>query len=625
MTASELKTKFLKFFEEKGHSIIPSASLIPEHDPTVLFTTAGMHPLIPYLLGQPHPEGKRLVNVQRCLRTDDIEEIGDAWHLTFFEMLGNWSLGYTDQTYIKTQKQENKKRAYWKREAIEFAYQFLTDKAWLGIDPKKISVSIFEGDEDAERDDESREIWMEVGIRPEKIYFYGKRENWWGPAGEVGPCGPDTEIFYDTEKPHNPRYGPDCHPNCGCGRFSEIWNIVFMEYIKKSKSRSQKSKVKEYEFVPLEKKNIDTGMGLERTLAVLQGKESVYETELFWPIIKLIENSALYALRGKNYAAHPESYRIIADHLRAACFLLADGVVPSNVDQGYVLRRLIRRSIRHAKLLGVAKKENLTQKVAKAIVENYKKDWPHLVKNKKKIFDELQKEEDRFEKTLNRGLTLFEKMSADKVISGKEAFDLFQTYGFPLEMTCELAKERGIKVDKAGFRKAYTLHQKLSRAGAEKKFKGGLAEHTKETIKLHTATHLLHQALRDVLGSHVRQAGSNITSERLRFDFTHPEKVTTKQLQEIEKIVNEKIKKGLPVTFKIMDYKKAQKIGALAFFKERYPEKVKVYFIGDPEKAYSKEICAGPHVGNTKELGKFKIIKEEASSAGVRRIKAVII
>lgn len=618
MTAKELKTKFLNFFKEKKHVIIPSSSLIPEYDPTVLFTTAGMHPLIPYLLGEPHPEGHRLANVQPCVRTDDIDEVGDAWHLTFFEMLGNWSLG-------DSKAANGIGEGYFKREAIKMSFEFLTSNKWLSIPKERLAVSIFEGDKDAPRDDEAREIWLDVGVLANKIFFYGKKENWWGPPGEIGPCGPDTEIFYDTKKPHDPKFGDVCHPNCRCGRFVEIWNNVFMQYQKKLKI--QKPKFKEYEFVSLKQKNVDTGMGLERTLAVLQGKSNVFETDLFWPIIKIIENLSQNALKGKAYNLDPKPYRIIADHMRAATFILAEGIQPSNIEQGYILRRLIRRVIRYARLLDIAKKENLTKKLVEKIIEIYGSDYPRLIQNKSFIIQELQKEEERFEKTLERGLKELKKIilkiksKVERQIPGIEAFHLYDTYGFPLELTQELAREHGVEVDVKGFKDSFRKHQELSRRGAEKKFKGGLVEFTKETTRLHTATHLLHQALRDVLGKHVRQAGSNITAERLRFDFTHPSKLSKDQIKRIEEIVNSKIRQALPVTFTEMKFEEARKRGALAFFRERYPEKVKVYSIGD----YSKEICGGPHVKNTRELGKFKIIKEEASSAGVRRIKAILV
>jgi alanyl-tRNA synthetase len=583
-TAIKLEKKFLEFFKEKKHAIIPSASLIPENDPTVLFTTAGMHPLVPYLMGQSHPEGKRLANNQKCIRTVDIDNIGDPSHLTFFFMLGNWSLG-----------------DYFKKEVIEWSYEFLTSKKWLGLDKEKISVTCFEGDKNAPKDEESAKVWEFLGIPKERIYFNPKEDNWWGPAGKTGPCGPDTEIFFDTGKE---KCGSKCVPGCGCGKYFEIWNDVFMQYNKTEKGK----------FEPLTQKNVDTGMGLERTVAMLQGKQTVYDTELFEPImVKISELEKNDLLKSR---------RVVADHLRSACFILAEGkqIVPSNVEQGYVLRRIIRRSIRHARLLGI--EGTFCRKIAEVVVEIYGKEWPEIKKNSEHIYLELDREEQKFLNVLSQGLKRFEKTlkNAGK-ISGEDAFLLYQSFGFPIEMTLELAKERGINIDKSIFEKEFEKHQALSRKSTEGKFKSGLQDNSEQTIKMHTATHLLHAALRKVLGKHVQQKGSNITPERLRFDFSNPEKVTPEQLQEVEKIVNENIAAKIAVKRKEMTLEDAKKKGALAFFSGKYtPEKVSVYSI----EGVSKEVCTGPHVENTKEIGKFKIKKEESISAGVRRIKAVI-
>jgi len=581
MKSQELKKKYLEFFKSKGHAIIPSSSLIPEHDPTVLFTTAGMHPLVPYLLGQRHPLGKRLVNFQKCLRTDDIDEVGDSVHLTFFEMLGNWSLG-----------------DYFKREAIEFSYEFLTKH--LKLDHKRIYISCFKGDEDAPKDVESEKIWLSLGIPKERIYFFGKDQNWWGPAGKTGPCGPDTEIYYDTLKE---KCSKDCMPGCSCGKYVEIWNDVFMQYNKDENGK----------YTELKQKNVDTGMGLERTAMVLQNKSSVFETDLFHDIIKKIENLAS--------KKDSRAIRIIADHLRAATFILAEKINPSNVEHGYILRRLIRRSIRYGHLIGI--KDRFGKQIAEIVIKNYKQDYPELLENKEFILNEIETEEEKFERTLITGLKILENeipKIKNKIINKELAFNLFTTYGFPLEMIKEVAKEYKLEVDEQGFNRLFAKHQEISRKGAEQKFKGGLADHSEEVIKMHTATHLLHQALRDILGRHVRQMGSNITKERLRFDFTNPKAMTKDEIKKVEDLVNKKIKEGLEVKRLEMNYKDAIKQGALAFFKEKYPKVVSVYKIGD----YSMEICGGPHVKNTKEIGEFKIIKEGAVSSGVRRIKAVV-
>ncbi|KPJ54931.1 alanine--tRNA ligase [Parcubacteria bacterium DG_72] len=577
MTSYELREKYLSFFKEKDHNIIPGSSLIPEHDPTVLFTTAGMHPLVPFLSGEKHAQGKRLADVQKCIRTDDIEEVGDSWHLTFFEMLGNWSLG-----------------DYWKKQAIEWSFEFLTGKKYLAIPLEKISVTVFAGDDDAPQDEESARIWQELGIPKQRIYYLPKKDNWWGPAGQTGPSGPCTEMFYDTGKKD---CSFDCKPGCSCGKYSEIWNDVFMEY----------NKTEEGKYVPLEQKNVDTGMGVERTIAVLLGFDNVFETELFEPIIKEIK-----ALSKKE---DEKSLRIIADHIKAATFILAENVEPSNVEQGYVLRRLIRRSVRYAKQLGI--EDIFCHRIAKAVIEIYKDVYPEVYNNQDFILEQLIREEEKFEKTLERGLKEFERLDE---ITGEKAFNLYQSYGFPLELTEELAKEKGIKINKQEFKKAFEHHQEVSRRGAEQKFKGGLADHSEKTTKYHTATHLLLAALRKVLGEHIYQKGSNITSERLRFDFSHKNKLTEQEVEKIEKLVNQAIKQDLEVKFEEMSLDEAKKQGAMGVFGEKYGAKVKVYTIGD----FSKEICGGPHVKRTSELGTFKITKQESPGAGARRIRAVL-
>ncbi|MSR84832.1 alanine--tRNA ligase [Candidatus Uhrbacteria bacterium] len=611
MTVAHIRQKFLEFFQQKGHTIIPSASLIPENDPTVLFTTAGMHPLVPYLLGEKHPGGKRLVSVQKCLRTDDIEEVGDNRHLTFFEMLGNWSLG-----------------DYFKREAIEWSFEFLTDPTWLGIDPTRLFVTVFEGDQDAPRDEESIGIWQtlflnrakiraEVG---ERIGLYPKKKNWWGPAGQTGPCGPDTEIFYDTGRAHDPAFGLKCHQNCDCGRFVEIWNNVFMEYEKQEDGT----------FKPLQQKNVDTGMGLERIAAVMQNVPTVFDTEIFQNIFNKIE-----VLSGKRYTSETERpFRIIADHIRAAVFIIGDqhGVSPSNVGQGYIVRRLLRRAIREGRRLGI--KEPLTHQIALVIIGEFGTHYQELETNLVRIVSELKQEEQKFEKTLEKGMKEFKKIliepidnlvkNEQKHLTGEQAFMLFSTYGFPWELTEEILREHGIMVDRKAFEKEFKKHQELSRTASAGKFKGGLADHSVETTRLHTATHLLHRALKNVLGDHVEQKGSNITAERLRFDFSHPMKVTVEQLKQVEDMVNDIIQQDLPVRFEEMTVEEAKKRGAIGLFEEKYGEKIKVYFIGNDATDFSKEICGGPHVTHTGELGSFKIQKEEAVSAGVRRIKATL-
>lgn len=595
MTADELRQKYIDFFTKKhNHSEIAGKSLVPENDPTVLFTTAGMHPLVPYILGEPHPAGTRLVDYQKCIRTGDIDEVGDPHHLTFFEMLGNWSLG-----------------DYFKDEAIRMSYEFLTSGEWLGINPDDLSVTVFAGDGDAPRDDESAGIWRDLGIPEERIYYFSKADNWWGPAGATGPCGPDTEMFIDTGI-H--ACGPDCKPGCSCGKYFEVWNDVFMQYNKTADGR----------YEPMERKCVDTGMGVERTAAIMQGKKTVYEIEMFRPLMDTVSE-----LTGTVCGAAPEtdvSIRIIADHCKTAAFILGDenGIPPSNLGQGYILRRLIRRAIRHGRKLGV--EGTFLSRPAEEVIAMYRHVYPELEKRREFILAELSKEEEKFLETLKKGESEFEKMLPNllknpaKVIPGRVAFKLYDTYGFPIEITEELAKEHGMSVDNEGFQKAFEKHQELSKQGAEKTFKGGLADNSRQVTRLHTATHLLHQALRMVLGGHVEQKGSNITAERLRFDFSHPDKLTPEQIAEVESIVNEQIERDLPVGMEMKSLDEALGEGAHAFFTDRYEEQVKVYTIGD----FSKEVCGGPHAEHTGELGKFKIKKEQSSSAGVRRIRAVL-
>ncbi len=592
LTSNELRQMYLDFFASKGHKIIPSASLIPENDPTVLFTTAGMHPLVPYLLGAKHPEGKRLTDVQKCVRTGDIDEVGDASHCTFFEMLGNWSLG-----------------DYFKKEAIAYSFEFLTSEAWLGIDKDRLYFTCFAGDADAPKDTESAEIWMSLGVEASHIFFLDKKHNWWGPAGITGPCGPDTEMFIDTGAP---ACSPDCSPACSCGKYLEIWNDVFMQY----------NKTADGTFESLSQQNVDTGMGLDRTIATLQGKKSVYDTDAFTGILAKISE-----LSGKNYNDDPDTtraFRIIADHVRCATFIMGDqrGVTPSNVDQGYVLRRLIRRAVRYALRLGIERMS--LQYVAQAVIDQYKDFYPELGQNQSRIISELNLEEERFSRTITQGLKEFEKLEArldGKVISGQDAFHLYDTFGFPLEFTLELAHEHGLEVDQKGFEAAFQKHQEISGAGAEQRFKGGLADTGEATARLHTATHLMHAALRQVLGTEVEQRGSNITADRLRFDFAFSRKVEDDELKEVQRLVNEAIEKSMPVVCEEMSVAEAKDQGAIGIFDSKYGSIVKVYSAGD----FSKEICGGPHAGNTGELGKFEIQKEQSSSAGVRRIKAVLI
>ncbi len=594
MSTDELRQAYLDFFAAKGHAIIPGAPLVPENDPTVLFTTAGMHPLVPYLLGEPHPAGKRLADVQRCVRTQDIDEVGDSAHLTMFEMLGNWSLG-----------------DYFKEEAIEMSFEFLTNV--LEIPLAKLAVTCFAGDSDAPKDEESAAIWKKLGVPRERIGFLPKEKNWWGPAGQTGPCGPDTEMFYwigEGEPKGNPATNEE--------DWLEIWNDVFMQY----------SKTKEGTFEPLKQKNVDTGMGLERTAAVLQGVSTVYETDRMKPIMDTVLNHT-HTDTSNDQTRHA---RIIVDHLKAATFMIVDGVHPSNVDQGYVLRRLIRRAIRSARTLGMEHSGNFSPSIAEIVIEQYKSAYPFLGQQAQDIATTLQKEEQQFSKTLQEGLKLVNKfidqISSDskglKIIPGDIAFHFYDTYGFPLELTKEIVGERGLTVDERGFKKAFEDHQKLSRAGAEQKFKGGLQDHSSATTKLHTATHLLNAALRTVLGNHVQQKGSNITAERLRFDFNHTDKMTKEQLAEVEQIVNKIIEQDVPVSYRVTTVEDAKKQGAMGVFDSRYGNEVKVYQVGEGSNIISKEICGGPHVARTSMLGHFTILKEESSSAGVRRIKAVL-
>ncbi|HNY21889.1 MAG TPA: alanine--tRNA ligase [Treponemataceae bacterium] len=594
MTANELRSKYIEFFKTKGHAEISGKSLIPENDPTVLFTTAGMHPLVPYLMGEPHPAGTRLTDYQKCIRTGDIDSVGDPSHLTCFEMLGNWSLG-----------------DYFKKEAISFSFEFLTDPKWLGIPVDKLSVTVFAGDADVPRDEESASIWNGLGIPMERIHFLPREDNWWGPAGETGPCGPDTEMFIDTGKP---KCGTDCRPGCHCGKYIEIWNDVFMQY----------NKQKDGSYLKLDRKCVDTGMGIERTVAMLNGKKSVYETEIFIPFIKSVEE-----VSGKKYGDNDSddvSIRIICDHARAATFILGDakGVTPSNVGAGYVLRRLIRRAVRHGRKLGID--GVFLGKVAQVAIDAYKGPYPEIGERQDFVLAELKAEEEKFLVTLQKGEAEFEKMlpnlqkNPQKVMSGRLAFKLYDTYGFPIELTEELAAEGGLKVNREEFDEAFKKHQELSRAGSEQVFKGGLADHSEQTTAYHTATHLLQQALRMVLGNHVGQKGSNLTAERMRFDFTHPAPLTPAEIAEVERIVNEQIKADLPVKMEMMPLEEAKKSGAMALFGEKYESMVKVYSIG----SFSKEVCGGPHVERTGGMGTFKIQKEQSSSAGVRRIRAVL-
>ncbi len=618
MTANELRSKFLKFFESRDHAIISSASLIPENDPTVLFTTAGMHPLVPFLLGQTHPAGKQLTSVQKCIRTGDIDEVGDRTHLTFFEMLGNWSLG-----------------AYFKKEAIDYSWEFLTGAEWLNISPERLAVSVFVGDNDAPFDQESYDQWLAKGVAAPRIAKLAKKDNWWGPAGQTGPCGPDTEMFYwVAEMPAPAHFDPEDKG------WVEIWNDVFMAYGKQADGS----------FLELAQKNVDTGMGLERVLCVMNGISDIYQTELFSQAIERLES-----LSGKKYIDNTKAFRVIVDHIRAAVMIIGDqrGVGPSNVDQGYVVRKLIRRSMAYGWKLGLP--DHFIYKIGEIFIDNFKVQYPELLLNRDRIQDEMVKEEAKFIRTLENGekiietevnainlkngesITFTEKGFSDvrtfltPKLDGEWFFNLYQSYGYPFEMAIEECENRGVEFSndekealKSQFEKKLIEHQDLSRTATAGKFKGGLADASEETTKLHTATHLLQAALRKVLGNHIFQKGSNITAERLRFDFSHPDKMTPEQIKEAEDMVNEVIAKALPVTYKEVSLEEARAMGALGVFESKYNDMVKVYTVGSDDDFFSREICGGPHVSNTSELGGFKILKEEASSAGVRRIKAVV-
>ena len=600
MNANELRSKYIEFFKSKNHAVISGQSLIPENDPSVLFTMAGMHPLVPYLLGEKHPAGTRLTDYQKCIRTGDIEEVGDPSHLTCFEMLGNWSLG-----------------DYFKKESIAYSYEFLTSKDWLALDPKKISVTVFAGDENAPRDEEAAKIWMDNGMPEDKIAYLPASDNWWA-AGPTGPCGPDTEIFYwvgEGLPPVGSNKGTDSD------NWMEIWNNVFMQY----------NRIDEKTLLPLEKKNVDTGMGLERTNCILQGKTSVYLTEVFQPIIQKIEE-----LAGYKYGSDSEkdkSVRIIADHTRSSVFILGDqrGVTPDRVGAGYVLRRLIRRAVRHGMKLGIEK--DFLAQIAETVIENFKGPYPELEANHEKVCKELTAEEAKFRQTLKKGEAEFQKLlpnlmkNPKKIISGKVAYNLYETDGSPLELTQELGAEHGFTVDVEGFKEAERKHQEASKTVDAGAAKGGLAEQSEITTKYHTATHLLQQALVNTLGDQVAQKGSNINNERMRFDFTFERPMTPEEIKTVEDIVNQKIKEDLPVTMEVMPLDKAKAEGARALFTNKYGEDVKVYTIGrDPKNDwFSKEVCGGPHVQHTAQIGEFKIQKEQSSSAGVRRIRAVIV
>ena len=588
LTSKELRAFYLKFFESHNHTIIPSSSIVPENDPTVLFTTAGMHPLVPYLLGEHHPAGKRLCDVQKCIRTSDIDEVGDASHLTFFEMLGNWSLG-----------------DYFKDEAIRMSYEFLTSKDYLNIPKEKLYFTCFAGDETAPRDEESYNIWKSLGVPEDHLFYLPKENNFWILGSGIGPCGPDTEMFYDTGKP---KCSDACNPACDCGKYLEIWNDVFMEYYRDEEGKLTK----------LAQQNVDTGMGLERTITVLNGLESVYDSDVFQNLKERIEE-----LSGKSYEENKKSFRIIMDHIRTSSFILGDdhGIVPSNVGAGYVLRRLIRRAIRHLRKLGLM--EDSLVKLAQVVISDYSDVYKELEKNKEFIYKELEIEGIKFGKTIKDGEKLFYKVIKHldgNTISGEDAFKLFDTFGFPLEMTEELARENGLNVDTKGFEEKFKEHQEKSRTIDAGSFKGGLADSSYESTKYHTLAHLMLAALQTMYGPDIIQKGCNITSERIRFDFNLDHKMTDEEKAELTRIVNEKIKEGIPVTMKEMPYEEAKKEGAHGTFEDRYGSIVKVYTIGD----FSKEICGGPHVNNTSELGTFKITKEESSSAGVRRIKGVL-
>lgn len=595
-TSETLRQTYLKFFESKGHKIIPSASLIPENDPTVLFTTAGMHPLVPYLLGEKHPAGNRLCDVQKCVRTGDIDEVGDSSHCTFFEMLGNWSLG-----------------DYFKKEMIPWSFEFLTSPEYLGIPKEDIAVTCFAGDKDCPKDEESATLWKQCGILPENIYFLPKSGNWWGPAGTTGPCGPDTEMHIIRNHAEADKLGAYDFDNAPKGTFLEVWNDVFMQYNKNAEGK----------YEPLKQKNVDTGMGLERTLCILNGKQSVYETDIFENAIAEIEK--LTNLKYGESEEVTKAFRVVLDHVRTATFMLGDtkGIVPSNTDQGYILRRIIRRAVRFGR--NICLPQGALNTVAKTIIGKYAGVYPELIANSARVYEELEKEETKFSKTLQQGLREFEKatsaMKAGDVIDGVTAFHLYDTYGFPVEITGEMAREKGLEVDVKGYEAAYAEHQAKSRAGSEAKFACGLADHKEETTRLHTATHLLHAALKKVCSPDICQKGSNITEERLRFDFNFSRKLTPEEVAEVENLVNAQIKADVPVVMKEMSLEQAREQGFTGLFESKYGETVKTYSIGE----FSKEICGGPHAARTGELGTFKIAKQENVSAGVKRIKAVLI
>ncbi|MFW9811048.1 MAG: alanine--tRNA ligase [Candidatus Thorarchaeota archaeon] len=588
MRAKELREMYLKYFKDKGHSVIASASLFPEDDPTVLFTSAGMHPLVPYLLGQPHPEGKRLTNVQKCVRTTDIEEVGDTTHLTFFEMLGNWSLG-----------------DYWKKEAITWSYEFLTSRKYLGFDPGKISVTVFAGDEDSPRDEDAADAWKNVGIPDERIYFLEKEDNWW-IAGNTGPCGPCTEMFIEVDE--IPKCGPDCRPGCNCGHFVEVWNDVFMSYRKHDDGS----------YEPLKMNSIDTGMGVERTLAMVNRVPTVFDTEFFIPLIERVKE-----LSGKEDFTEQDNQliRIIVDHVRSAVMIMADDrkVGPSNVEQGYIVRRLLRKAIHSADRLGIG--QGFMISLAEIVIDMFKDLYGEVKRNKEFIMSNLTAEETKFRKTLNKAIRRFEKIYNDTgTITGGDAFLLFTSFGLPLEMTRDLAEEKGIQIDMDQFTKQFEEHREISRTATQGKFKGGLAEHSEKIVKLHTATHLLQAALRKVLGDEVTQNGSNITEERLRFDFTFSRRLTPEEIEEVETLVNEIINQDLKVNQQFLPYDEAIEKGALAFFKENYGETVSVYSVGD----FSMELCGGPHVEHTGVLKKFRIVKQKSIGTGLIRLRAIL-
>ena len=586
MEAQKLREEFINFFKSKGHAQIDSASLVPENDPTVLFTTAGMHPLVPYLLGEKHPMGKRLCDYQKCVRTGDIDEVGDYSHLTFFEMLGNWSLG-----------------DYFKKESIAFSYEFLTKN--LGFKNEQLAVTAFAGEDNIPRDDETAEIWKSHGIKDDQIFFYGREDNWWGPAGATGPCGPDTEIFFDNGQP---KCSDKCGPSCHCGKYTEIWNNVFMQYFKDDKGN----------FTPLAQKNVDTGMGLERICCITEGKKTVYDTSLFSGIISKLEEISGVKYGGDNV----RDFRIVADHLRAATFILSDGVVPAKIGQGYILRRLIRRASRYMSKIGYD--GIFMEKICQVVIDQYGKNYPNLVRERDNICAAITAEEEKFQKTLTKGLRRFNEMIAEntgkEVLDGEQVFRLYDTFGFPVELTAELAAEKGFKVDMDDFNNRFKKHQETSRTASAGQFASGLADHSIETTKLHTATHLLNAALRKLIDPDIRQKGSNITAERLRFDFNFDRKLTPEELKAIEDFVNDAIKRDIPVVCTEMPIEEAKASGAIGVFDSKYGSIVKVYTIGD----VSAELCGGPHVTHTGELEGFKIKKEESSAAGIRRIKAVV-